>query len=80
MKDYKIKTSFVTTEGPAAKANITGNNFNILILLFVEIVCITMLYKICLRTGSNSADINQFRSHTGKNFLCIVIIHVICLK
>ena len=53
----------------------TGIDFMIFILLFVD-NCLLYYAKhdfsICLRTGSNPADINRFRSHTGnkiKRFL-----------
>ena len=36
MKNYKIKTSFVSSEGPKARANETGLYFMIFILLSVE--------------------------------------------
>ena len=36
IKNLKIKTSFVSPEGPKARAKDTGNNINILILIFVE--------------------------------------------
>ena len=36
MKNYKIKTNFVSSEGPKARANKTGINFMILIFIFVE--------------------------------------------
>ncbi len=36
MKNFKIKTSFVSREGPKARADKTGINFMIFILIFVE--------------------------------------------
>ena len=36
MKNNKIKTSFVSPEGPKARATQTGINFMIIILMFVE--------------------------------------------
>ena len=45
-KNYKIKTSFIIPERPKTKANKTGINFMIFILIFVEIVCNTMRYII----------------------------------
>ena len=35
MKKYKFKTSFVNTEGPKSRANKTGINFIIFILILV---------------------------------------------
>ena len=35
MKNYRIKTSFVSPEGPKTRANKTGINFMIFILIFV---------------------------------------------
>ena len=36
MKNHKINTNFVSLEGPKARANKSGINFMILILIFVE--------------------------------------------
>ncbi len=36
MKNYKIKTIFVSPEGPEARANKTGINFMIFISIFVD--------------------------------------------
>ncbi len=36
MKNFKIKTSFVSREGPKARADKTGINFMIFVLIFVE--------------------------------------------
>ena len=36
MNNYKIKTSFVDIEEPKDRANKTGNDFMIFILIFVE--------------------------------------------
>ena len=38
------------------------------ILIFMEYDAIYD-FSVCLRTGSYPADINQFRSHTGNNFI-----------
>ena len=65
MKNYKIKTSFVSLEGPKARANKTGINFRIFILIFVE-----NCFSVWLRTDSNPADSNRFRIHTGKYLDC----------
>ena len=55
MKNYKIKTSFVSPEGPG-KHNWYHDFF------------IRMIhdFSVWLRTGSNSVDINRFRSRAGK--------------
>ena len=46
MKNYKIIASFVSLEGPKVRVNETGFNFMIFNLIFVQIACNTMLYKI----------------------------------
>ena len=53
MKNYKTKT----------QTNKTVINFKLFLLKFVEI------FHYDLITGSNPANINQFRSHTGKYIL-----------
>ena len=63
MKNFKIKTSFVSTEGPKAQDNKTGINLMIFILIFVD----NRLqyddihnFSVCLKTKYNPADINRF--------------------
>ena len=46
IKNYKIIASFVSLEGPKVRVNETGFNFMIFNLIFVQIACNTMLYKI----------------------------------
>ena len=64
-----LKPVLLKTEGPMAQTNKIGVDFMISILIFVEN---WLLYRdihdfsVRLRTGSNPADINRFRSHTGK--------------
>ena len=62
METYKIKTSFISPEGPKARANKTGNNIKISNLIFVE-NCLWFDaihdYLVLLRTGSNPADSNR---------------------
>ena len=60
MKNYMIKTRFVSPEGPKAWSNKAGINF----MIRGKNLCNTMLYMI-LQYGTNPADINRFRSHTG---------------
>ena len=53
------------------KTNKTGMNLIIIIFMFVEnsMQYYTLHYfSVWLRTGYNPADINRFRSHTGKYF------------
>ena len=72
MKNYKIKTSFVSPEGSKARVYKTGINFRIFILIFVE-NCLKFDaihdFSVRLRTGSNPVDCNRFQSHTGKRKL-----------
>ncbi len=72
MKNLRLIPVFSSPKGPKARAKKTGINFMIFILIFVEIVCNSMLYihnfSVMLRAGSNPADSNRFRSHTGKYF------------
>ncbi len=69
MKNYTIETNFVSHEGTKARAEKTGINFMIFILIFVE-NCLQFdavhNFSVCLRTGYNPTDINRFRSHTWK--------------
>ena len=54
MYTYKIKNSFVSPEMPKARATI------------LDIIQYdTCFFSVSLRTGSNEADINRFRSDTG---------------
>ncbi len=47
MKNYKIKTCFVSLERPKAQAKKTGIKFMVFIFLYLwENVCNTMLYMI----------------------------------
>ena len=60
MKNYRIKTSFISPDGP--KANKTG----IITIIFHFIIRGNFSdmhgFSMWLRTGSNPADINRFRS------------------
>ena len=58
MQNYKIKTSFVNTDGPKVMDNITDFFFHFHIRFIVW-----------LRTDSNPEDINRFRSYSGKTRL-----------
>ena len=62
MKNYKIKTIFVSLEGQNALANQTDVNFIVLILIFVE-NCLYVIhdFSVWLRTGSDPVNINQFQ-------------------
>ena len=67
IKDYKIKTSFINPDLHKARANNTGINFMIFMLIFVENFCNMMNddihnFLVWLGTGSNP-------SHTGKIYL-----------
>ena len=71
MKNYTIKTSFVCLERPKARADKTDINIMIFILIYVEhFLSFDAIhnFSVWLRTGSNPADSNRFRSHTGKSF------------
>ncbi len=69
MKNYKIKNRFVSPE--EARANKTGINFMIFILISIE-TCLLLdaihYFSVWLRTGSNPADSNRFQSHTGEYY------------
>ena len=68
IKNHKIKTSFVNPEGPKALAKKNCFNLMIFILIFVEnYLGTTNDFSVWLRTGSNPADINRFRSRSGNN-------------
>ena len=62
-KNYKIKTSFVSSKGLKAWASKTGIKFRIFFLIFVE-SCLKYNtihnFTVWPRTGSNPADINLF--------------------
>ena len=66
MKNYLNKTSFLSHERPK-----TGIDFMIFILICLE-NCqqyyAILSCSVWLRTGCYPADINRFRSHTGKNY------------
>ncbi len=65
MRNHKIKTSFVSPEGPKAVAY----NFMINILISMENYLqydAIHNFSVLLRTSSNPADIDRFRSHTEK--------------
>ena len=64
MKNYMIKTCFASPTGTNAKANKTCINIVIFIVLFVDFLS-------WLSTGSYPADINRFRSQSGKLILLI---------
>ena len=66
MKNYKIKTSFVSPKGPIFRANKTGINFEIFILIFLGNDAIHLSI---LRAGSNPSDIYRFQSHNGKEII-----------
>ena len=74
MKNYMIKTSFASPDWSKARANKIGINFMISIIIFVR-DCLyynsKQHFSVWLRTGSNPADINRFRSHTGKVLLIL---------
>ena len=59
MKTDKIKTSFVSPEGPNARAKKTGIHF---IIIFFNISGIVVLrdFSIWLKTGSYPAKIKRF--------------------
>ena len=61
--DSKLK-NYIRPRGAKGSEQQTGNNLMIYILLS-EIHRVTRLFLVWLTTGSNSADINRFRSHTG---------------
>ena len=67
MKNYKNKTSFISSEGPKAKK--TGINIMIFILIFVE-NCLEFDaihdISVWLRTDSNPADSNRFKEKSCK--------------
>ena len=46
IKNYKIIASFVSLEGPKVRVNENGFKIMIFNLIFVQIACNTMLYKI----------------------------------
>ena len=59
MKDYRIKTSFVSPEGPSARPNKTGIDFMILYCNISGKLTVTRyMILLWLKTGSNSEDIN----------------------
>ncbi len=69
MKNFKIKTSFLSLEGLKAQAKKTGINFMIFILIFAE-NCLKFDalhdFSVWLTIDFNPADSNRFQSHTGK--------------
>ena len=71
MKNYTFKTILLA---PKAQANKT--DINIIFLLFVE-NCLSYdaihNFSVWLSTSSYPADINQFRSHTGKKLLSFYV-------
>ena len=73
-ENYKIKTSFVSPEGPKPKAQADKTctiDFKIFISTFVKCLQYDVMhdFSVWLRTGSNLADMNSFRSHTGNYFI-----------
>ena len=68
MENFQIKISFVTPYGPNSQFKETGITFMIFILILVE-NCLYYdgihVFLVWLRTGSNPANINRFRSQTG---------------
>ncbi len=68
MNFFKDKNQLGELEEPKAQANKTGINFMIFILLHIE-NCLQYNalhdFSVWLRTDSNLADINRFRSNTG---------------
>ncbi len=68
MKNYKNETSFVFPVGLKFLVNKTDINIMIFTLIFVD-NCLQFDAKndfsVYMRTVSNPADINWFRSHTG---------------
>ena len=72
MKNYMIKTCFVSPEGPKTQADKTCFYFMIFIFIVVEICMLFGAihdFLVWLRTGSNPADSKRFRSHTGKFYI-----------
>ena len=61
MGNYWTKTSLVGPQDPKVRACVTGIDLMIFISIFV-LVC--TIFSVCLRTGSNPADINRFESLT----------------
>ena len=63
MKNYKIRTSFVSRKEPKALGNKTGINFMIFTLIFVE-KCLQddsiHDFSLWLTTGSCPSSINRF--------------------
>ena len=73
MKNYRINTSFVSPEDTQVRANKTGINLMILILIFKENCKENDTlhdFSVQLRTSSNPADINLFGNHTGQTITC----------
>ena len=67
MKNYKTETSFVSPEEPKALANKTGVDFHSNICGKLSVIYDAIHdFSVWLKTGSKPADINRFRSHTGK--------------
>ena len=59
MKNHRIKTSFVSPEGPSARPNKTGIDFMIFYCNISGKLTVTRyMILMWLRTGSNSEDIN----------------------
>ena len=62
---------------PLTQDNKTEINFINSILIFVEncvLICALHDFSVGLRTGSNPADINRFRCHSGHKYQNIDII------
>ena len=62
MKNYKIKTSFVSLKG---ENWFQFNNFYFGLRGKLSVIHALHFPSLSLRTGSNPAEINWFRSHTG---------------
>ena len=71
MKNYKMKTAFISAKGVKVRSNKTGIDFMIFILIFVE-NCLENAKHNLLKTDSDPAEKNRLRSHTGKRFLVLV--------
>ena len=67
MHNHEIKTSFVSPEMPEAQANKTG--FSMIVHFYIFKKLDIKRFSVMLKSRSNPADINRFRSHTGKGFI-----------
>ena len=60
MNNFKLKTSFVSSEGPKAQLYETGINFLRFFFNYSSLYDAIHDFLLWLGTGSNPAEINQF--------------------